>query len=242
MLSVVRRFEPAADSRSGVSVPRNCCLGKYIQVKYCSRLLDRIWILREHDVRYLLYCTEIKERVKQNAQVRVVDEFQLLRGQGRIDVALIDNALHGYEIKSATDNLDRLPSQQAIYNKVFDRITLVADERHVEEAVPMVPKHWGLIVVGMKDCKPYADTIWPAMLNHDHDKLALAQLLWRDEVLELMEYFDIATGFKSANRKRLWRRISDCLTVEQIKAFVCFKLRTRKDWRAERHQRSRNRG
>jgi hypothetical protein len=190
--------------------------------------------LRESDVRHLLYCTEIKERLKQSATARVVDEFQILRGEGRIDVALIDDALHGFEIKSASDRLDRLPSQQALYGKVFERITLVADERHVKEAVNMVPKHWGLIVVGMKEGKPYADTLWPAMRNKDLDKLALAQLLWREEVLELMEYFDLSSGLKRSNRKILWRHISHCLSLEQIKAFVCFKLRTRKDWRSNR--------
>ena len=195
--------------------------------------------LREGDVRHLLYCTEIKERLKQSAKARVVDEFQILRGEGRIDVALIDDTLHGYEIKSASDSLGRLPSQQAIYGKVFERITLVADERHVKEAMTMVPKHWGLIVVGMKNGKPYADTLWPAMRNKDLDKLALAQLLWRDEVFELMEYFDLASGLKKANRKTLWRHISKCLSLEEIKAFVCFKLRTRKDWRSKR-PRSRN--
>lgn len=192
--------------------------------------------MREGDVRHLLYCTEIKERLKISAKARVVDEFQILRGQGRIDVALIDDALHGYEIKSASDTLERLPSQQAIYGKVFERITLVADERHVKEAVSMVPKHWGLIVVGMKNGKPYADTLWPAMRNQNIDKLALAQLLWRAEVLELMEYFDLTSGLKSANRKTLWRHISNNLTLEQIKAFVCFKLRTRKDWRGKRRR------
>jgi hypothetical protein len=193
-------------------------------------------ILRESDVRHLLYCTEIKERLQQNAKARVVDEFQILSGQGRIDVALIDDALHGYEIKSASDSLGRLPSQQAMYGKIFERITLVADERHVKEAVTMVPKHWGLIVVGVKDAKPYAETIWPAMRNQDLDKLALAQLLWRDEVLELMEYFDLISGFRNANRKRLWRHVSNNLSLEEIKAFVCFKLRTRKDWRVGRRR------
>jgi hypothetical protein len=188
--------------------------------------------LRESDVRHLLYKTEIKERLRLNAKARAVDEFQILQGQGRIDVALIDDALHGYEIKSATDSLDRLPAQQALYGKVFERITLVADEKHVEEAIKMVPREWGLIVVGRKDEKPYAYTLWSARQNLNLDKLALAQLLWRDEVMELMDYFDLSSGLKTAKRKILWQHISKCLTLEQLKAFVCFKLRTRKDWRS----------
>jgi hypothetical protein len=190
--------------------------------------------LREGDVRHLLYCTEIKERLKLSTKARVVDEFQVLRGQGRIDVALIDDALHGYEIKSASDTLGRLPSQQEMYSKVFERMTLVADERHVQEAVNMVPKHWGLIVVGVKEGKPYAETLWPARRNQDLDKLALAQLLWREEIMELMDYFDLSSGLKKANRKTLWSHISHRLSLEEIKAFVCYKLRTRKDWRSKR--------
>ncbi len=187
--------------------------------------------MRELDVRNLLYRTEIKKRLSQNRSARVVNELQLAQGEARVDVALISDALYGYEIKSASDNLERLPNQQVVYNKVFERMILVADERHVKEAVKMVPKQWGLIVVGMRDGKPYADELWAARRNENLDKLSLAQLLWKEEVLELMEYFDLTSGYRRANRKMLWKVISRSLTTEQIKAFVCYKLRTRKNWR-----------
>lgn len=187
--------------------------------------------MRELDVRNLLYRTEIKKRLSENRSARVVNELQLARGEARVDVALISDALYGYEIKSASDNLARLPHQQAVYNKIFERMILVADERHVQEAVKLVPKQWGLIVVGMREGKPYADELWAPRRNESLDKLALAQLLWKEEVLELMEYFDLTCGYRQANRKMLWKHISRNLTVEQLKAFVCYKLRTRKNWR-----------
>ena len=80
-----------------------------------------------------------------------MDEFAILEGSGRIDVAVVNSKLHGYEIKSAVDTLERLPSQQESYSKVFDRITLVADERHIPEAVKILPPWWGL------NCGPIAE-------------------------------------------------------------------------------------
>jgi copper homeostasis protein CutC len=117
--------------------------------------------MKELDVRRLLYQTEIKKVLTANPKSRVVDELELLRGLVRVDVAVIGDIMHGYEIKSAADNLERLPVQQEHYGKVFEKMTLVADERHVDHAVKIVPKCWGLIAVGMRDGRPYADEIWP---------------------------------------------------------------------------------
>lgn len=186
--------------------------------------------MKELDVRRLLYQTEIKKVLTANPKSRVVDELELLRGLVRVDVAVIGDIMHGYEIKSASDNLERLPVQQEHYGKVFEKMTLVADERHVDHAVKIVPRCWGLISIGMRDGKPYADEIWPARHNNELDPLAIAQLLWREEALELMEYFDLK-GYSSKPRKILWQALSKSLSVEQLKAFVCFKLRTRKGWK-----------
>ena len=187
--------------------------------------------MKERDVRRLLYDTELRRIRSEQPESRIVDEMVLLRGLVRVDVAVINECLHGYEIKSAADNLERLPAQQAAYRKVFEKMTLVADERHVEEAVKMVPPCWGLIVVGERDGKAYANEIWPAIRNRELDALALAQLLWREEAIELMDYFGLARGYRDKPRKVLWKAIAKNLTTDQLKAFVCYKLRTRAEWR-----------
>jgi len=194
--------------------------------------------MKEQDVRQLLYDTEIARIMADDPSTRVVDEMVVLRGGARVDVAVVNSALSGYEIKSAADNLDRLSGQQAAYARVFDRMTLVAAERHVEEAVRMVPPCWGLIAVGLKDGKPHADEIWPARRNHEVDKLALAQLLWRDEAIELLEFFGLARGMRDKPRRALWQRLARELTVEELKGYVCYKLRTRQDWRDEGRRRA----
>src|SRR5215471_14433178 len=188
--------------------------------------------MKEYDVRSLLYQTEIQRVLSDKPATRIVEELVVLRGKARVDLAAINDSLHGYEIKSASDNLDRLSAQQAAYGKVFDRMTLVADERHVEHAVKLLPRCWGLIAVGIKNGKPHANEIWPAMRNVDLDRSALAQLLWRDEAIELLEYFGLARGMRDKPRKTLWKTLSRELTTEELRTFVCYKLRTRKDWRS----------
>lgn len=187
--------------------------------------------MREIDVRRLLYKTAIKQLVKTHPATRVVNEMVLLQGAVRVDVAAINDSLHGYEIKSPSDNLARLPMQQNGYGKVFDKMTLVAAESHVEHAVKLLPKCWGLITVGLRGGEPHANEIWPAISNYNQDSLALAQLLWRDEALELLEYFGLTSGMSRRPRKVLWRTLANNLTLQELKAFVCYKLRVRKNWR-----------
>lgn len=187
--------------------------------------------MKEQDVRSLLYQTEIRKIIDEKPATRVVDELVLLRGAVRVDVAVINDCLQGYEIKSASDNLVRLPVQQAAYRKVFEKMTLVADERHVQEAVKLLPLCWGLIAVGLRDGKPHANEIWPALRNRELDAQALAQLLWREEAIELMEYFDLARGYHDKPRKVLWKVLARNLSCDQLKGFVCYKLRTRSSWR-----------
>lgn len=193
--------------------------------------------MKELDVRRLLYQTEIKRVLAAHPKSRVVDELELSRGEARVDVAVINDCLHGYEIKSASDNLLRLDRQQEIYKRVFEKMTLVVDEKHAHEAVKIVPSCWGLIVVGIRDGAPYADEIWPARTNRELDPLAMAQLLWREEIMELMQYFDLDQGNKSKSRKLLWQVLAKKLTVDQLKAFVCYKLKQRNKWKARKKSR-----
>ena len=59
----------------------------------------------------------------------VVEELGLCQGQVRVDMAVVNGVLHGYEIKSDCDTLRRLPNQVVAYGKVLDRATLVVGVR-----------------------------------------------------------------------------------------------------------------
>lgn len=150
-----------------------------------------------------------------------------------MDVAVLDSEFHAFEIKSEKDKLDRLPQQQACYNKVFDRISLVVDERHVEHAVSIVPPSWGLIAVSKRGMEASINEIWPARRNYQQDPLALSQLLWREEAIKVLAERNLARGFRTKPRKILWRAIAEKLSVEDLRNAVRETLKARTDWRNE---------
>ncbi|WP_052770006.1 sce7726 family protein [Paenibacillus sp. IHB B 3415] len=78
--------------------------------------------LKDSDIRLLLKrkFTSFAEFTLDSTTI-VVDELDVCFGSARVDVAVINGRLHGFEIKSESDNLDRLPSQIEFYSRVFER-------------------------------------------------------------------------------------------------------------------------
>lgn len=190
--------------------------------------------MRDADIRKVLHEVEIKKLVVEDPTSRVIDEMGLMEGAFRVDVAVINGRLHGYEIKSALDTLERLPLQQASYNKVFDRLTLVVDERHAKEAVRIVPQCWGLIVASQKNGAPHLDEIWGAMQNYKVDPYALCQLLWREEALAILRAKRLAGGgIWKGTRKAMWKRLAASIEPEELKYLVRETLKHRVGWRSD---------
>ncbi|HEY9789937.1 MAG TPA: sce7726 family protein [Candidatus Obscuribacterales bacterium] len=200
---------------------------------YDTRLMHRTryYSMGEQDVREALHDTVITQLYYADPVTRVIDEFVVEAGRHRVDVAAINGEMHAFEIKSANDTLDRLCEQQESYNKVFDRITLVVDERHVDEAVKLVQPWWGLTSVTRRDGKPVLDEIWRARPNFKQDAYALAQLLWREEALRILEMHRLAVGMHRQTRKRMWQKLAREMPLQKLKTVVRQTLKYRKDWR-----------
>src|SRR5436190_20887953 len=102
--------------------------------------------VHDREVRDALHRKVLKEHHGDTSTL-VLDELGLRHGTCRVDIAVVNGYLHGYEIKSDSDTLERLPSQVATYGLVLDRATLVVGERHLDKARPFVPQWWGIKVV-----------------------------------------------------------------------------------------------
>ncbi|MBX9687547.1 MAG: sce7726 family protein [Candidatus Obscuribacterales bacterium] len=187
--------------------------------------------MNEADVKKALYATELARLSKEDPSTRIVEEFCISGGKVRVDVSAINGQLHGYEIKSAVDNLERLPRQQKYYNQIFDRITIVADEKHVVKAMKIVPQWWGLITASSHAHGTVLEQIWPARQNYEIDASALVQLLWRDEALSILRVNGIGRGLSQKSRKYLWKVMLSCLDLPTIKSSVRNCLKYRMDWR-----------
>ena len=157
----------------------------------------------------------------------VVEEMGLDQRAIRVDVAVVNGVLGGFEIKSDWDTLERLPAQRDTYNAVFDEITIVTGRRHLDKAMPLIPEWWGVIVAERApDAAPLVCER-PARRNPSRDPEMLARLLWRDEAIDVLTRHGL-TGITSAPRRVLWTKLAQQLTVEElaIEVRTAFKARS----------------
>lgn len=162
-------------------------------------------------------------------ETRIIDELGLHHGASRVDVAVVNGLLHGFEIKSDRDTLARLPSQVQIYNSALDRITLVAGTRHECQALRLLPDWWGVKIaeVGPRGGVQF-QTIRTAAVNPSIQPLAIARLLWRQEALSLLESLGEARGLGKKPRAAVHARVAELAPLDLLRCHVrnCLKQRT----------------
>jgi hypothetical protein len=188
--------------------------------------------MRDSDLRAALL-RRLARRHSSDAGALILQELGLRHGAARIDVAVVNGILHGYELKSDSDSLERLARQALVYGSVLDRVTLVVGRRHVEEAVGMVPAWWGVQVAEMG---PRGGVLFSSVRrarnNPSQDIVAVAKLLWREEALELLQQLGAAKGFRSKPRAAIYTRLAEVVDPDQIRSRVRDRLRGRTDWRS----------
>ena len=74
--------------------------------------------------------SKVLARYAKDPDTRIVDELGLRHGIARVDIAVVNGIIHGYELKSDKDNLKRLPHQIQIYGSVLDKVTLSQQVPH----------------------------------------------------------------------------------------------------------------
>ena len=158
----------------------------------------------DKDIRKVLYKKFLTTKEFTNdSSTLVIDEFDVCRGSSRVDIAVINGKIHGYEIKSEQDTLERLPSQMNDYNKVFDKVTIVTGEKYVDKVFDIIPDWWGISYVTTKNNNLILKRKRTAKINKDINILNLLQLLWKDELIKLLNLHGITKGLKSKNRMSL---------------------------------------
>ncbi len=165
----------------------------------------------------------------------IFEELGVKHGTARIDIAVINGVMHGYEIKSDSDTLDRLPEQMNEFNKVFDKLTLVVGKHHLYHAINIIPDWWGITVAKIDtNHKIYFQTIRNAEDNPNQIGISVARLLWRQEALQILEKQDKAKGIRSKPREIIYQRLANVLNLDDLKEQVRHALLvSRGDWRAD---------
>lgn len=169
-----------------------------------------------------------------DADTLMLDELGILNGATRIDIAVINGQMEGYELKSERDTLDRLPAQRDLYNRVLDRISLVVAENHRHAAEKIIPEWWGLAVASNCQGGVQVTLERPPEMNPELDAATLASLLWRDEALSVLDRYGAARGVRSKCREVLYERLAVALDLDMVRAEVRAALKARAGWRVDR--------
>lgn len=186
--------------------------------------------LRDVDIRRALKA-EIACEHSLQGETLVVDEMAVGRGAARVDIAVINGALHGFEIKSEVDRLDRLESQQTAYQTVFDTVTLVTCPRHLSRARQIIPAWWGISTARSTPDGVRIRRVRKPRPNRSVDPEILASLLWRDEALELLECHGLAYGLRAKPRAAMYRALASSLDRDTLAMSVRETLKARESWR-----------
>ena len=121
-----------------------------------------------------------------DADTVLIDELGLCQGRARIDLAVVNGLLHGYEIKSEREAFGGWALKLTFTAKFLTESPLSAVN-------DMSPRRWKLFHGGGKCCEsspPEAPTfrsVRRGRKNPNRDIRALAEFLWLEEAMALLE-------------------------------------------------------
>lgn len=186
------------------------------------------------DIRVALHAKQLR-RAKSHPDTLVIDELGLAHARSRIDVAVINGCIHGYEIKSAKDNLDRFATQIDIYRQTLQKLTLVTAPKHVPGIMSHAPEWCGVIVAeqGPRGGINF-HVLRNPVTNPDVDPIMVAHLLWRDEVIELLSLAGYAPKYLRLPRRQLYEILCEAISLREITASIRAFMSRRQTWRDRR--------
>jgi hypothetical protein len=191
----------------------------------------RTSVMRDCDVRAALHAKVLSEHHDQ-PDTLVLDELALWYGTARVDVAVVNGRIHGFEIKSDRDTLDRLEGQARVYNNVLDRVTLVVGVRHLKDALRECPDWWGVKIAtqGPRRAVHFEELRAPKT-NPAVDPVAVAALLWCEELEQILAGVAAIRGYKGKSRDILSRRAAEVIELTALRSAVRVRLKARGNWR-----------
>jgi hypothetical protein len=176
--------------------------------------------MHDPDIRNALR-TDLHRRYGADPDTAVIDELSIRRGGTRVDLALVNGVLHGFELKSDYDSLCRLAEQVQAYGSVCNRATLVVGERHVKNAADIVPDWWGIRIVRSCSGRPTFRDLKLPQTNPSLDPMAIARLLRRSEAYAFIA--DLGWGEVDITASR--RQLCDVLASRTELQLLCHRVR-----------------
>ncbi|MGJ1243364.1 MULTISPECIES: sce7726 family protein [Sphingobacterium] len=186
--------------------------------------------MKDPEIRKIFKDSELAHYINDDNS-KVIDELNLPVAKARIDIALVNGSLHGFEIKSASDTLKRLPDQIEAYTKIFDYLSVITEDKYLQKIQEVVPKWVGLFVCIEVKGKIRVKRIRKAKVNKEKQGFFLAKLLWREELIDILTELQIPFRKKDRNWI-LCEILATNLCAEKLSKIVRDRLKGRSDWRS----------
>jgi hypothetical protein len=146
----------------------------------------------------------------------LVAAFEIKVNNSRVDFLAINSSTHSFEIKSSIDNLCKLAKQASDYILAFEYNYVVIDERHLKNALEILPQSFGLWSFKFGKRRIHRK----ATYNNQIDPIVQLELLTKKELLlyfneysgdiemitRMMETNTINIRFKKALKERYRKR------------------------------------
>ncbi|CAK6472633.1 hypothetical protein BFRIG_01859 [Peribacillus frigoritolerans] len=185
-------------------------------------------MLNDIKVRMLLL-DELNKTYGECPETRIINELGLDFGASRIDVAVVNGIMHGYEIKSDLDNLLRLPRQMEYYNKAFERMTIVISRKYLLEIKELIPEWWGIKIISA-DQSRLIDIRKGRKVSHQ-DPTLIIKLLWKKELNGLIDHLGLPKSLKKMRKNQLLSLLNEEADFNVIRSYVYSVLKKRENWR-----------
>jgi hypothetical protein len=184
--------------------------------------------VKDFQIREVLRKTELQQYFT-DGNSKVVEEMKIPAAAARIDLAVINGWFHGYEIKGASDTLQRLPNQLVAYSLVFDYLTVITEEKHYGKICVAAP-HWVRVVTCSREGK--LAVVREGERNENQSGFHIAKLLWREELLSVLS--DLAIPHKKKERNwLLCEAMANALPLNVLCKVVRDKLKDRRGWKTK---------
>lgn len=185
--------------------------------------------MKANEIRYLLQKHYIN--TKNDNSIHIWKELQICNGRSFVDLAVLSNSLNAFEIKSDCDTLSRLPRQIESYNRVFDYIIIVTGEAHLKKVKNIVPAFWGIWTLTVVDGKITRNVIRKEDKNTEKDAFSIAQLLWKEEILDLLKRHTLHKGMSTKRKWLLWEFLANNFSISELTEEVKYYLTKRENWK-----------
>ena len=176
----------------------------------------------------------ILARAHQDAKTFVIDELGLKNGEIRADIAVLNGKMIGYEIKTDKDNLVRLPSQVSAYSDVFDKAYVIVGEKYIQKVRENLPEWWGVfcIKIDKQDFISFEE-VKPGEANPQQNPYTIAQLLWKQEVVDLLQNKFNCVVKTSYTKPKLYEILVQQCSVENLSKSVLQVIKSREGSRKD---------